>query len=296
MKILLLGVSGMLGSMLFKVMSCNDEHEVWGTLRNNYYSRYFSRRNQSRLINNVNLLDQDSVIKLVDRVRPDTIINCVGVIKQHIESTDPLAILPVNAMLPHRLANITKLSGIRLIHFSTDCVFSGNKGLYCEDDESDAKDLYGKSKYMGELRDYSHAITLRTSIIGHELESRYSLLDWFLSQKGNVKGYKRAIFSGLTTLEIANVVKKYVLPNIQLSGVYHVSSHPIDKMSLLELVAKIYEKKDIIIVSDEEVQINRSLDSNRFQKETGYNAQEWSVMLRSLCDYYRAWQKHRKIF
>ena len=231
----------------------------------------------------VDVLDQDALIGILERIRPDVVINCVGLIKQLADAKDPLSALPINAMLPHRLAKLCGLAGARLIHVSTDCVFSGRKGSYVETDLSDAEDLYGKSKFIGELHEVEHAITLRTSIIGHELGSNYALVDWFLSQVGPVKGYAKAIFSGLPTVELARVMRDYVIPTPGLHGLYHVSVEPIDKLSLLKLVAEVYEHK-IQIIPDEQVSIDRSLDSSRFRQATGYLPPAWPELVKMMRD------------
>lgn len=277
MKILVLGASGMLGSAVFKSLSiCN---QVYGTVRSDGYKSFFPEELHSNLISNLDVLNQDSIINLMDSIRPDAVINCVGLIKQFSGSNDPLHVLPINALFPHRLAGICGLQGSRLIHISTDCVYSGSKGMYEEQDESDAKDLYGKSKYIGELHEYKNSITLRTSIIGHELNSNVSLIDWFLLQEGKVKGFTKAVFSGLPTVELARLINEYVLPNTDLSGLYHVSSEPIDKYSLLNLVKNIYSK-DIEIIPSNELVIDRSLNSSYFRGVTGYEPRCWSELVK----------------
>ena len=281
MKVLVLGVTGMLGSAVFRLFHEDPSHEVWGTLRNPGGARHFSENARGSLISNVDVLDQDSLVSVLTRVQPDVVINCVGLIKQLADAKDPLSALPINAMLPHRIQKLCALSGARVIHISTDCVFSGRKGSYTEDDISDAEDLYGKSKYIGELHTASNAVTLRTSIIGHELGSNYSLVDWFLSQSGSVKGYRKAIFSGLPTVELARVIRDYVIPNDGLQGLYHVSVNPIDKLSLLNLVAEVYDK-EIDIVADDDVAIDRSLDSSKFQSTTGYVPPSWVDLVKSM--------------
>ncbi|WP_454910983.1 dTDP-4-dehydrorhamnose reductase family protein [Stutzerimonas chloritidismutans] len=283
MNVLVLGVTGMLGSAVFKQFSRDQRYQVWGTLRNAGGRRHFPESLHAQLINNIDVLDQDALISVLERVRPDVVINCVGLIKQLADAKDPLSALPINAMLPHRLAKLCGLAGARLIHVSTDCVFSGRKGMYAEADLSDAEDLYGKSKFIGELHEVPHAITLRTSIIGHELGTHFSLIDWFLSQSGPVKGYAKAIFSGLPTVELARVMKDYVIPNPELHGLYHVSVEPIDKLSLLKLVAEVYGHK-IQINPDEQVCIDRSLDSSRFRKATGYEPPAWPVLVKMMHD------------
>jgi len=281
MKVLVLGVTGMLGSAVYRVFSQSKKHDVWGTLRSDGGKRHFPIENQTNLVSGIDVLDQDSLISVLNKVKPDVVINCVGLIKQLADANDPLSALPINAILPHRLAHLCELLDARLIHVSTDCVFSGSAGMYTEEDISDASDLYGKSKFIGELHDQPNAITLRTSIIGHELGSQFALVDWFLAQEGVVKGYSKAIFSGLPTVELARVIRDYVLPKPNLNGLYHVSVKPIDKLSLLKLVAKMYGK-DIQINPDDALQIDRSLDSTRFCQATGYIPLEWPELIQNM--------------
>ena len=217
------------------------------------------------------------------RVRPDVVINCVGLVKQLADAEDPLQAIPINALLPHRLARLCELSGARLVHMSTDCVFAGDKGGYRESDQSDAIDLYGRSKYLGEVS-YPHTITLRTSIIGHELQSAHGLVNWFLSQKTSCNGYTRAIFSGLPTVALAQIVRDVVIPRADLSGVYHVAAQAISKYDLLKLVADIYGKTIEITPSDKLV-IDRSLNADRFCEATGYVAPEWSELIKLMHAY-----------
>jgi dTDP-4-dehydrorhamnose reductase len=278
MKVLILGASGMLGSATFREFSADARYETWGTLRSSALREHFSPESRTQLITGVDATDQDALVSLLSRVRPDAVINCVGVIKQASTAKDPLVTLPLNSMLPHRLAHLCGLAGARLVHISTDCVFSGKKGMYVESDLSDAEDLYGKSKYMGELHDFPHAITLRTSIIGHELGTNLALVDWFLSQTGTVKGFTKAIFSGLPTVELAQVIKDLVLPKPGPSGLYHVSVDPIDKFQLLSLVAKVYGKQ-INIEPDDKLHIDRSLDSSRFRAAFNYQPPSWDRLI-----------------
>lgn len=281
MKVLILGVTGMLGSTVFKMLMKDKLLTVYGTLRSASGTKYFPIDSHTQLLANVDVLDNDSLISVMTAVKPDLVINCIGLIKQYADANDPLLALPINAMFPHRLANLCLLINARLIHISTDCVFSGSKGMYTEEDVSDAKDLYGKSKYIGELHDLSHAVTLRTSIIGHELNSQTSLVDWFLSQTGQVNGYKKAIFSGLPTVELASVIRDFVIPNVSLHGLHHVSVEPIDKYSLLNLIADVYGK-EIEIEADDKVQIDRSLDSTKFRQATGYEPPSWSILIEKM--------------
>jgi len=279
MKILILGASGMLGSTMFRWLSSDPSYEVWGSLRSDRSLRHLPEILHQRLVTNVEALDADALTSLFNEIRPDAVVNCVGVIKQVAVANDPLVVLPINAMLPHRLARICALAGARLIQISTDCVFSGRKGQYREEDVSDAEDLYGKSKYIGELHDLPHAVTLRTSIIGHELESATSLVDWFLAQNGRVLGYSKAVFSGLPTVELARVLKEFVLPRPDLHGLYHVAAEPIAKLDLLRLIAAQYGKS-IDIEPDDAVVIDRSLNGERFRRATGYVAPPWHDLVR----------------
>jgi dTDP-4-dehydrorhamnose reductase len=194
-----------------------------------------------------------------------------------------LLALPINAMLPHRLARLCALAGARLVHVSTDCVFNGKRGGYRESDTSDAEDLYGKSKYIGEVT-MPHTITLRTSIIGHELNSAHGLVGWMLAQEGRIKGYRKAVFSGLPTVELSCIVRDIVLPTDQLSGLYHVAAAPIAKFDLLKLVAAAYGKS-ITIEPDDAVVIDRSLNADRFREATGYVAPAWPALVEKMKEF-----------
>jgi dTDP-4-dehydrorhamnose reductase len=277
-KVLVLGATGMLGNAVFRYMADAPELQVWGTVQNAAGKRFFADALQPYLLANVNVLDFDTLVGAFEQTRPDVVINCIGLIKQLADANDPLAALPINAMLPHRLAKLCALSGARLIHISTDCVFSGRQGMYLESDPSDAEDLYGKSKYIGELDDLPHAITLRTSIIGHELSGHVGLVDWFLSQEGSVQGYRKAIFSGLPSVELARIMRDFVIPNRELAGLYHVSAAPIDKYALLKQVCEVYGKT-LEIVPDDAIRIDRSLDSARFRQATGYTPPTWPELI-----------------
>jgi dTDP-4-dehydrorhamnose reductase len=243
MNILVLGIGGMLGRAVYRTLAAETRLTVWGTARDPSRLGGLPSGEASSVLANVDALDSGALASVLERTRPHVVINCVGLVKQLPGADDPLVALPINAILPHRLATFCSLVGARLVHVSTDCVFSGSRGRYTEADACDAKDLYGISKYLGEPQGFSHVVTLRTSIIGHAAGSAYALIDWFLSQTGSVRGYSQAIFSGLPTIELAGVIRDYVIPHTELSGVYHVSAEPIDKLSLLRLVAQVYRKK-----------------------------------------------------
>lgn len=277
MRVLVLGASGMLGHAVFRGFGGDTAIEAWGTLRSPEGLQHFTDNERPRLVTEVDVLDDATLTGVIDKVEPGCIVNCVGLVKQLSNAEDPLAALPINAMLPHRVARMCGPRGIRLIHMSTDCVFSGRTGGYLESDVSDAEDLYGKSKFIGELHDYPHAITLRTSIIGRELESARGLVEWFLAQQGRALGYRKSVFSGLPTVELARVMKDFVAPRPELSGLYHVSAEPIAKYDLLRLIAEAAGKKIEIQPVDEPV-IDRSLNSDRFRRETGYEPPEWPAL------------------
>lgn len=274
MRILVLGATGMLGNAIFRFLSKDKQHQVYGTARN--YSNllaHFSDNNKQKIITNVDILDHDSLTDTVAQVYPDVVINCIGVIKQLSISSNPLHTIPINTLLPHRLAKLCQISHARLVHISTDCVFSGKKGGYTEDDFPDAYDLYGRSKLLGEV-DYPNAITLRTSIIGHEIIGNKSLVNWFLNQTQPVNGFRRAVFSGLPTVELAHIINKYILPNDELHGLYHVASEPISKYTLLCLISEVYQKS-IEIIPNDEIVIDRSLNSDKFKNTTNYSSPKW---------------------
>lgn len=280
---MVLGSTGMLGNAMFRVFSERPEITVFGTARAEGSRRYFPQNLSSLIISGVDVENHDSVVKAFATVRPNVVVNCVGLVKQLADANNPLQAVPINTLLPHRLAALCEATSARLVHVSTDCVFSGTKGGYVESDFPDAYDLYGRSKLLGEV-DYPHAITLRTSIIGHELSGNRSLVNWFLSQHGSVKGFTRAVFSGLPTVELAKVVRDWVLPRPELHGLYHISSEPINKFDLLHLVAKAYEKNIEIIPADDLV-IDRSLNSDRFKHATGYVPSKWSTLVQRMHDF-----------
>ncbi|WCL51250.1 dTDP-4-dehydrorhamnose reductase family protein [Leptospira sp. GIMC2001] len=291
MKILILGAGGMLGSTLFRLLP-DLETEVYGTLRQSKPTDSIKKsfQNLNNLIYNIDVLNSDQLYQIISQIKPNIIINCIGIIKQLDISNDPLYVIPINSILPHRLAEITSRIKARLIHISTDCVFDGNKGNYTELDKPNADDLYGKSKELGEIKENEHVVTLRTSIIGHELQSNHSLVDWFLSQQKETQGYKKAIFSGLTSVELSKVIKKYIIPNKEIYGLYHVSVEPISKFDLLSLINDIY-KKNIIIKPNIEQKIDRSLNSKEFQKITGYIPPKWIELIKELKLYYDSYYR-----
>lgn len=279
MRILILGGDGMLGHQLLKHLQ--PRHEVKVTLRQDLkaYVSYglFNRENA------YDAIDVRSLERLVEVIAdfcPDAVINAVGIVKQRPDAKESIPSLEINALLPHRLALLCKGIGARLVHLSTDCIFSGKKGRYMENDASDAEDLYGKTKFLGEVHE-ANCLTLRTSIIGRELSRHTSLLDWFLSQSGAVKGFKKAIYTGFTTLEMSRIVEKMLIDFPDAYGVYQVSSDPINKYELLLL----FREKlghDIEIVPDDSFCCDRSLISTRFRADFNYSPPSWPEMIEEL--------------
>jgi dTDP-4-dehydrorhamnose reductase len=277
-KVLILGGTGMLGHTLFVQLSTAAQLDVYATVRNsNLVSRRFPAALVEKIIDNVDANDFATIIRAVDATRPSIVINCIGLIKQLPAASDPLAAISINALLPHRIAAVCRAAGARVIHISTDCVFDGKKGNYNENEPASATDLYGRSKLLGEVYD-PHCVTLRTSIIGHELRGKHGLIEWFLAQEGTVHGFTNAIYTGLPTIEMARIIGEFVIPSPNLKGLYHVSSDPISKYDLLKLVARRYAKQ-VTIEPDEEFRIDRSLDSSVFRRITGYTPPSWPELV-----------------
>jgi len=276
-RILILGATGMLGSTLFRSFAKDPQFISFGTIRGFDANQNFLPKLHEAIISNVSVEGEAGLLKAISISKPEVVINCIGIIKQLPSAKDSLVSLAINSMLPHRLEKYCEAINARLIHFSTDCVFSGNSGQYKEEDFPDCNDLYGRTKLLGEVC-AQNSITLRTSIIGHELCRSSSLIDWFLSQNGEINGYTNAFFSGLPTIEVARVIKDYVIPNRSLSGLYHLSVDKISKYELLNLVAKVY-KKNIQINADDRLSIDRSLNSDKFRSATGFKARPWSSLV-----------------
>lgn len=280
MRILVVGGSGMLGHTAYRVFAGTPGIEAFATLRSEARRNFFPGPLQAGLFAGIDATAPDTIANVLDQCRPDVVVNCVGLVKQLKASSLPLAALPINSVFPHRLAKLCSLVGARLIHLSTDCVFSGRRGSYVETDFPDADDLYGRSKLLGEV-DEPHAITLRTSIIGREPENRNGLVEWLLSKNGRVRGFTNAVFSGLTTDELSRVILDRVLPYPDLHGVWHVSAAPITKHDLLVLLRDAYGLS-VDIEPDPVLVLDRSLDSSRFKAATGYTPPDWPQMVTTM--------------
>ena len=282
MRLLILGGSGMLGHQLWRGL--HAQHDTWVTLRRPVAD--FAVHNlfdEAKAIQFDDITGDTALERALGQAKPEAVINCVGLIKQRDEASDEALTLRVNAEFPHRLAKRCGEAGARLIHFSTDCIFAGTKGNYTESDPSDAADLYGQSKHQGEVAD-AHSVTLRTSVIGHELGTNLALLDWFLSQRGQaISGFTKAIYSGFTTLEMARIVDRILTQHPALSGVWHVASEPISKFALLQLCREKLGWEGVIEPNDEFV-CDRSLNADRFNQATGYTPPSWEAMISELAE------------
>jgi dTDP-4-dehydrorhamnose reductase len=288
MKLLILGGGGMLGHALFLI--AREEADAWVTFRDRPpVDGVFE---PDRTISGVRAEEFDTVVRAFATVRPDVVVNCIGVVKQRGAAKDPITSLGVNSLFPHRVAALSAAAGARLIHISTDCVFSGSKGRYRETDPPDATDLYGRSKQLGEV-EAPGCITLRTSMIGRELATSQGLVEWFLTQGGHAPGYTRAIFSGLTTAELSRVLLRVIDHHRDLTGLYHVAAQAISKYDLLRLLNDAMGR-GVAIEPDPSVEIDRSLDGSRFAELTGYVAPPWERMVAELAagaPAYDGWRK-----
>lgn len=268
----------MLGHALLNELDAVGSLDVYGSARElGLLPQYLSADQLKRVIPGIDALDLDSVRRLLMDIRPQVVVNCIGVIKQDPAVMDAVSTIQVNSLFPHLLARECLLVDARLIHVSTDCVFSGKRGNYVETDLPDPTDLYGRSKLLGEVA-IDPTLTLRTSVIGHELGTARSLVDWFLSQTGVVKGFTKAIYSGLTTIEFARLLAAVVFPRKDIVGLFHVASTPISKFELLRIVGAAYGwTGELIPYSD--VAYDRSLSPEAFYLLTGYRPPSWPEMI-----------------
>ena len=281
MKVLVLGGDGMIGHQLFNGLQ--NEYEVKATVRNplSYYESVNSYNLENSYFN-VDATKTDDFEKILKDYKPDVTINTIGITKQRKIKDYEINNLKVNALFPHEINKLAEGVGSRFIHFSTDCVFSGKKGNYRENDESDAVDIYGRTKYLGEIVD-DKALTIRTSFIGLELFRKVSIVEWFLSNKENqIEGYKNAIYTGLTTIEMTRVISKVIKEFSDLTGIYHVASEPISKYDLLVYLADKLKIESIKITENHNFHCDRSMDASLFNSQTGYRPPSWSVMLDEL--------------
>ena len=278
-----------------KLTQCwQKKYDVWTTVRGDFNSyKKIGFYDQSNTIEHLDIENIISVKKAFQKVRPTVVINAIGIIKQLPTAKNVIQTLRVNSIFPHQLAELAHKYDARLITISTDCVFDGVKGAYTEEDLPNAQDLYGKSKNLGEITG-ENCLTLRTSIIGRELNTEHSLVEWFLSNEGkSVKGFVNAVYTGFPTIVIADILADLIENHTSLEGLYHVSSEPINKFELLKLVRDAYRAK-IKIEPFEDFRIDRSLNSDKFRRETGFASLEWRTMIERMAadnDIYKNYQR-----
>jgi dTDP-4-dehydrorhamnose reductase len=278
-RILVVGASGMLGHEAIRVLA--PDFEVWGACRHPHELPDLGIP-PARLLGGLDATSAASASAMLERVRPNLVLNAAGIVKQLAAAKAAVPSISVNSLWPHVLADACAVHGARMVHVSTDCVFSGSRGAYGESDVPDALDLYGRSKLLGEVTDRDHVATLRTSIIGWQLGEPTGLVGWFAAHRGEpLKGYARAVFSGLTTRALTEVIRDVVLPDPALSGLWHVSADPIDKYALLADLAR-HLGWDVDLTPTSEPVIDRSLDSTRFRERTGWAPPSWEGMLEDL--------------
>ena len=296
MRALILGGNGMLGHQLSRVLS--TRMDTWSTFRDDpaRYEQY-NFISQERALGGVHVEDVASIRVALESVEPDVVINCIGIVKQRDEAKQAIPSIQVNALFPHQLAELCYEQGNRLVQVSTDCVFSGLRGKYTEVDIPDPVDLYGRTKLLGELS-RPNCLTLRTSIIGWQLNTFSSLLSWFSQQRGQrIKGYQQAIYSGFSTSVLANLISDLIETRPDLSGLYQVASEPISKYDLLTALLAKLGWDDIEIEPDDNFYCDRSLIGTRFSVATGWKAPDWDEMLTGLADewpLYQGWYSARK--
>lgn len=279
-KLLILGSTGMLGHKLVQCLS--PYFDTYSTIRGSFASiERYGIFDRERIIENVDGSDPSLLERSFSDISPDVVINAIGVVKQVPSAKDVISTLELNSILPQRLAILSKKHGFRLINFSTDCVFDGGRGMYTEHDTPNALDLYGKSKQLGEISQ-ENVLTIRSSIIGRELNSSHSLVEWFLSNRGaSVFGYTTAIYSGFPTVVIADIIRDLIVRHPGLSGIHHIASEPITKYELLGLVDEVYDAAIQIEPSDQLV-IDRSLDASAFNALTGFKPEDWPTMIQRM--------------
>lgn len=285
LRVLIMGGSGMIGHQLWRHLSGRNE-ETYATIRKRRCDyTHHGLLDSSHVVESVDARCFKELEKVLTDLRPDVVLNCIGVTKRREKEHETIDSIVLNALLPHQLALWGVSRNVKLVNFSTDCVFDGARGSYCEDDPINAADLYGKTKALGEVA-ADNILTIRSSFIGPELQDGTELFEWFVSQRGAVKGFRGAIYTGLTTLELGHIVERLINEYPECSGLYHVSSEPISKYELLKLIRKKLQL-NIEVLPDDTFQCNRSLNSERFRREFNYSPPSWEDMIDELADDYK---------
>jgi len=285
MKIIILGSNGLVGNTITKYFFERENYQIIPILRDYSKLKLFHKKFHQNFLVIENILNYPETEKIFKSINPDILINCLGITNKEILN-NPFKVekfITINSLFPHWLQRICSDLGARLIHLSTDCIFSGNKGFYSENDIPDPPDIYGRSKLLGELN-YENTLTIRKSVIGHELITKKGLLEWFLDQTNFVQGYKNVIFSGITVLELARLIDNYIIPRSDLKGILNISGESISKFDLLKILAQVYDKS-IEIIPNESMKINRTLNGSQFNKLTGYKISSWSSLIKSMYEF-----------
>ena len=282
MKILILGLSGMLGHKLFSYLQKQNTYELYATTTTNFEIEHPN----FKIVNKKNIFfsktqNIDFFKKKITDIKPDLVINCIAILKESFFYLNPLKFIEINTVLPLQISELSKIFGFRFIHFSTDILYADTNKLSCENDKITLEGPYAASKFLGEVKN-NNSLTIRTSIIGHQLNNKNSLVEWFLSYEGEtVNGYSNVIYSGLPTTEISKIIHEKIIPNVNLKGIINISSNPISKFELLKKIKKYYNKKVKINIDNSAIS-NRSLDSNLFNNKTGYLAPDWDVLVKEM--------------
>ena len=271
-RVLVLGAGGMLGHMLYRYIADRSSINVLGTVRSTS-AEILPQGRYARLVTGVRVEDIGRIEGILDSFRPHLVVNCIAA---GTEANIKEAIV-LNSLFPHQLAASVIRLGARLVHVSTDGVFTGRTGGYSEIDDPDATDVYGRSKLLGEVTE-PNCLTLRTSIIGPEIGNGRGLFSWLSRQKGVVQGFRKVMFSGVTTLELSRIITEFILPRPDLVGLLNISSVTISKFELLTLIAKFYHFPVEVVPVDKPF-LDRSLDSTQFQLLTGYVPPGWSTLI-----------------
>jgi dTDP-4-dehydrorhamnose reductase len=293
MRILILGGTGLLGHKMWQRLSARLG-DVYVTLRKSkkLYEKCGLFRS-SKAIDQVELNDFSRLKNVLDDIKPAIVINCAGVTLRNPEATDTISSITMNALLPHKVLAWCKENGAKAIHFSTVCVFDGKDGHYDENSPPNARDIYGRTKSLGDLID-PQALTIRSSFIGRELQAGTELMEWFLSQRGKkIKGFRRAIFTGVTTSVMADIVADIIERFPDMSGLYHLSSEVISKHDLLGLLRDAC-KVDVEIEPDDAYECRRDLDDRKLRQAIGFRCPSWKQMAEDLAGesaLYETWRE-----
>ena len=282
MKILILGLSGMLGHKLFSYLQKQNTYELYATTTTNFEIDHPN----FKILNKKNIFfsksqDIEYLENIFLKIKPDLVINCIAILKESLFDLNPLKFVEINTIYPLKISKSSKRFGFRFIHFSTDILYTNSDELSCENDKISLSGPYAASKFLGEVKN-NNALTIRTSIIGHQLKNKSSLLEWFLSNEGkSVNGYSNVIYSGVPTTEISKIIHKSIIPNNELNGIINISSHPISKLELLRKIKKYYNI-NVKINDDPSIISNRTLNSDLFNNKTGYFVPDWDVLVKEM--------------